>query len=80
MAAAEALELQEFIPASRAIGVPSMKQLRRLLPYFSPYRGRLAVGLVLVVVSTAISSVGPWLLSIGIDSMGRGASLAAPHP
>jgi ATP-binding cassette subfamily B protein len=31
---------------------------------------------VLVVVSTAVSSVIPWLLSIGIDSMKKGASLS----
>src|SRR5512141_1887084 len=52
-----------------------MKQLRRLLPYFRPYRRQLAIGLALVVVSTALSSVIPWLLSIGIDSMRKKASL-----
>jgi ATP-binding cassette, subfamily B, multidrug efflux pump len=51
-----------------------MKELRRLIPFFYPYRWQLATGLALVVVSTAFSSVIPWLLSIGIDSMGKGAS------
>ncbi|HEY3257822.1 MAG TPA: ABC transporter ATP-binding protein [Gemmatimonadaceae bacterium] len=51
-----------------------MKELRRLLPFFRPYRWQLAIGLVLVIVSTALSSVIPWLLSVGIDSMGKGAS------
>jgi ATP-binding cassette subfamily B protein len=51
-----------------------MKELRRLIPFFYPYRWQLAAGLTLVVVSTAFSSVIPWLLSIGIDSMGKGAS------
>lgn len=54
--------------------MPSMKELRRLIPFFYPYRWQLAAGLTLVVVSTAFSSVTPWLLSIGIDSMGKGAS------
>ncbi|HUQ20943.1 MAG TPA: ABC transporter ATP-binding protein [Gemmatimonadaceae bacterium] len=52
-----------------------MKQLKRLLPYFRPYVRQLAAGLALVIISTAISSVIPWLLSRGIDSMRRGASL-----
>jgi len=51
-----------------------MKELRRLIPFFYPYRWQLAAGLTLVVVSTAFSSVIPWLLSIGIDSMGKGVS------
>jgi len=51
-----------------------MKELRRLLPFFRPYRLQLSGGLALVVVSTALSSVIPWLLSLGIDSMGEGAS------
>ena len=54
--------------------MPSMKELKRLLPYFKPYRWQLTVGLILVVVSTGLYSVNPWLLSIGIDSMTRGAS------
>ena len=52
-----------------------MKQLRRLLPYFRPYRQPLTIGLALVIASTALSSVIPWLLSVGIDSMRKGASL-----
>jgi ATP-binding cassette subfamily B protein len=52
-----------------------MKQLRRLLPYFRPYRRQLAIGLALVIVSTALSSVIPWLLSVGIDSMKKNGSL-----
>src|SRR6478672_1353876 len=52
-----------------------MKQLKRLLPYFRPYVRQLVAGLVLVVVSTALFSITPWLLSRGIDSMRRGASL-----
>jgi len=51
-----------------------MKELRRLIPFFYPYRWQLAAGLTLVVVSTAFHSIIPWLLSIGIDSMGKGAS------
>jgi ATP-binding cassette subfamily B protein len=51
-----------------------MKELRRLIPFFYPYRLQLSAGLVLVVVSTAFHSVIPWLLSIGIDAMGKGAT------
>ncbi len=50
-----------------------MKDLRRLIPFFGPYRWQVLAGLVLVVVSTAITSVIPWLLRQGIDAMGKGA-------
>lgn len=46
-----------------------MKQLRRLLPYYSPYLGQLVTGLVLVVISTAITSIIPWFLRLGIDAI-----------
>lgn len=49
-----------------------MKQLRRLLPYYGPYLGQLVTGLVLVVVSTAIASVIPWFLRLGIDAIRAG--------
>jgi len=52
-----------------------MKALKRLIPYFRPYRRQIVAGLVFVVVSTAITSVIPWLLRQGIDSMGKGAPL-----
>jgi len=52
-----------------------MKELRRLVPYFRPYRWQVLVGLVFVVVSTAITSVVPWLLRQGIDAMGKNAPL-----
>jgi len=52
--------------------VPSMKQLRRLLPYYTPHRGQLITGLLLVVVSTAVTTVIPWLLRIAIDSIRAG--------
>ena len=54
--------------------MPPMRELRRLIPFFQPYRWQLAAGLILVIVSTGVSSVNPWLLSIGIDAMTRGAS------
>ena len=52
-----------------------MKALKRLIPYFRPYRRQIVAGLGFVVVSTAITSVIPWLLRQGIDSMGKGAPL-----
>src|SRR5437868_12274396 len=51
-----------------------MKELRRLIPFLQPYRWQLAAGLILVIVSTALYSVNPWLLSIGIDAMTKAAS------
>ena len=52
--------------------MPSMKQLRRLLPYYTPHRGQLITGLLLVVISTAVTTVIPWLLRIAIDSIRAG--------
>jgi ATP-binding cassette subfamily B protein len=46
-----------------------MKQLRRLLPYYTPYRTDLAFGLILVLVSTAMTSVIPWFLRTAIDGI-----------
>lgn len=49
-----------------------MKQLRRLLPYYTPHRRQLITGLLLVVVSTGVTTVIPWLLRIAIDSIRAG--------
>lgn len=54
-----------------------MKQLRRLLPYYTPYRADLAAGLSLVVISTAITSVIPWFLRIAVDGIRSGAPIAS---
>ena len=52
-----------------------MKALRRLLPYFRPYRARLALGLAFVVVSSALTSVIPWLLRAAIDGLRSGVPI-----
>src|SRR5689334_11983958 len=49
-----------------------MSALRTLRPYFRPYRGRLALGLVLVVASAALTSVIPWILRAAIDGIRSG--------
>jgi ATP-binding cassette subfamily B protein len=49
-----------------------VKALRRLFPYFRPYRGRLALGLLLVVAGGAFSNVIPWLLEQAIDGLRAG--------
>jgi ATP-binding cassette, subfamily B, multidrug efflux pump len=43
--------------------------MRRLLPYYRPYWGKVALGLFFVVVSSAAASVIPWLLGIAVDGM-----------
>jgi ATP-binding cassette subfamily B multidrug efflux pump len=52
-----------------------MSPLRRLLPYYRPYRGSVAWGLVFVVASAAFSSVGPWFLRRALDGIRAGAPL-----
>jgi len=43
--------------------------LRRLVPYYRPYIRMLVTGLTLVVISSAIGAVVPWLLRSGIDDL-----------
>jgi ATP-binding cassette subfamily B protein len=47
-----------------------MSQLKRILPYVRPYRGGLALGLVLVVISNGAGVLSPWLLGRAIDTLG----------
>lgn len=53
-----------------------MKSLKRLLPYFRPYRFQLAFGLFLVLASSGLVAGVPWLLRMAIDEMREHASLA----
>ena len=55
-----------------ARNLPAAAALRRLVPYFRPYRRMLATGLSLVMISAAIASLIPWLLRAGIDSLQHG--------
>jgi ATP-binding cassette subfamily B protein len=52
--------------------MPAVKALRPLLPYFRPYRGRVALGLAAVVAASALSGVVPWFLRSAIDGMRTG--------
>ena len=49
---------------------PALPALKRLLPYYHPYRQQVAIGLIVVIVSSAGSSVIPALLQRAIDAMG----------
>jgi ATP-binding cassette subfamily B protein len=49
--------------------------LRRLIPYYRPYPRLLVGGLTLVVISSALGAVVPWLLRIGIDDLRAGTPL-----
>ncbi len=50
--------------------------LLRLLPYYHPYRGQVAVGLISVVIAAALASVIPSFLERGIDAMRIGNDTA----
>ncbi len=52
-----------------------MKSLRLAAPYYKPYVAQLTIGLVIVVLSSAIASVIPWLLRRGIDAIGNNAPM-----
>lgn len=51
-----------------------MSTLRRLLPYYRPYRTGVIVGLTAVVVAAGLASVIPSMLRRGLDAMHTGAS------
>jgi ATP-binding cassette, subfamily B, multidrug efflux pump len=53
-----------------------MKHLRRTIPYVLRYRTQLYAGLALVLASSAIASVIPWLLRSAIDGIRSGATVA----
>jgi ATP-binding cassette subfamily B multidrug efflux pump len=55
--------------------MPNLKNLRLAAPYYRPYWIPFSVGLVIVVASSAITSVIPWLLRRAIDAIGSGAPM-----
>ncbi|HKH93068.1 MAG TPA: ABC transporter ATP-binding protein [Gemmatimonadaceae bacterium] len=55
--------------------MPAASALRRLVPYYRPYPRLLFGGLALVIVSSALGAVVPWLLRMGIDDLRAGAPL-----
>src|SRR5688572_19415392 len=54
-----------------------MKELRRVLPYYTPYRGKLLAGLSLVVMSSATFALIPWFLREAFDGLRSGPPLSA---
>lgn len=57
--------------------MPYMKNLRLAAPYYKPYLAPLTAGLGIVVLSSGLASVIPWLLRRGIDAIGNNAPLSA---
>jgi len=54
-----------------------MKNLRLAAPYYQPYLATLTAGMGIVVLSSGLASVIPWLLRRGIDAIGNNAPLSA---
>ncbi|MEO7362738.1 MAG: ABC transporter ATP-binding protein [Gemmatimonadaceae bacterium] len=54
------------------MSMPALQALKRLLPYYHPYRRQVAVGLIVVVISSAGSSAIPAFLRQAIDALGPG--------
>src|SRR5215212_8685642 len=57
--------------------MPTTSSLRRLLPYYRPYRRDVAWGLILTIGSAALSSVVPWFLRRALDGIRAGAPVRA---
>jgi ATP-binding cassette, subfamily B, multidrug efflux pump len=56
--------------------MPNMRNLRIAAPYYKPYWIRFSAGLLIVLASSALASVIPWLLRRAIDAIGAGAPLS----
>ncbi len=56
---------------------PAWRALRRLLPYYHPYRWQVACGLLSVVVAAFLASVIPSLLQRGVDDIRSGAEVSS---
>lgn len=52
-----------------------MSELRKLLPYFRPYRRGIAAGLALVVISNLFTVAGPYLLKVAVDALEQNLSM-----
>ncbi|HTC25290.1 MAG TPA: ABC transporter ATP-binding protein [Gemmatimonadales bacterium] len=53
-----------------------MRELRAVLPFLRPYRGIIAVGMAMVIVSNFFTVLGPRYLEHGIDALRSGGSFA----
>ncbi len=51
-----------------------LRRLRYLWPFLRPYRGKLFLGLAIILVGVAINLFGPLLVGRAIDAVRRGAS------
>jgi ATP-binding cassette subfamily B protein len=49
-----------------------MSNLRHLLPYLARHRRMLIVGLICAAIGAAVSALGPYILRLAIDEIGRG--------
>ncbi len=56
--------------------MPNMKNLRIAAPYYKPYWIPFTAGLLIVLASSAITSVIPWLLRRAIDAIGAGMPMS----
>ena len=56
--------------------MPYMKNLRIAAPYYKPYWKQFTAGLLIVLASSAITSVIPWVLRRAIDAIGSGAPMS----
>ena len=54
--------------------VPPHQAMRRLLPYYHPYRWQVAVGLSAVVLAALLASIVPSRLQRGVDAIRAGAA------
>src|SRR3954470_22192063 len=57
--------------------MPNMKHLRSAAPYYKPYWFRFSAGLLIVLASSALASVIPWILRRAIDAIGAGAAMGS---
>ena len=48
-----------------------MRNIRALVSYLSPYRSKIVIGLVLILITNALALIAPWLVKFAIDSLSQ---------
>jgi ATP-binding cassette subfamily B multidrug efflux pump len=56
--------------------MPHTKNFRIVAPYYKPYLVPFTAGLLIVIASSALGSIIPWLLRRAIDAIGAGAPMS----
>ena len=72
------MSFRGHVPAQASKAKNPTRVLRRLAPYLRPYRGRLVVLGLFLIVGTLVGLVGPYLISVAVDQFIDPSDAALP--